>query len=457
MAAMLWSTLAVLSAALGVLWLAGTALTPLLAPRDAAPADDATRRLAEAVATPLLAGVLIAYIFLLVFGHFDQTVLMTLNAAVLGLAWLGLIGWRSRGVAWPRGRAVVALLALIVPLVLIAVSAAFTPIEAWDARSIWFFHAKIMTTLHGLIDDPAWRAAENAFSSPMHPKLLPAVGTIVPAALGVWNEFLPKAGLIVLAVPALVSALCFSAGRCAEWFLVFLLAFGFGGYLVNGMADGYFAVYATLSALFATRFLDEDRPGDGVRAVLCFGIAASLKSEAMVLGLALAICFFAAIVLQRLGPRVRLAHGVAAILALAPMVLWAAIKLRWGIAWAAHLNFGSLDAAFAERVLAHLGELPLILDWMILRTELWRYAALAAAVILAGGIYLRHVPAAALFLFGAATLYVLGVALVYTGATVDIVALLDASADRTAMAAALMLAAASFVMLDRAIAGRNRG
>jgi hypothetical protein len=139
----------------------------------------------------------------------------------------------------------------------------FEPLQAWDARSIWFFGAKRIYFGGGLAGAGDWTLAAYAFSHADYPKLLPLLGAQFASAWGVWNEYIPKASLLVLLAPVIVGLL--GLPRRIGLSLVFLLGvllLSTKEYLWNGYADTYLCLYAVLSMLYFARWLEASEPLD---------------------------------------------------------------------------------------------------------------------------------------------------------------------------------------------------
>jgi hypothetical protein len=112
-----------------------------------------------------------------------------------------------------------------------------SPSDAWDARSIWLFHAKriaIDNNLFSLLD---------GYASDFHadyPLLVPSLSASLALAAGMWNELFPKASGIFALLPALyVLAACTMRHL---WLGALVLLVG-GVYLVNGYMDAILALY----------------------------------------------------------------------------------------------------------------------------------------------------------------------------------------------------------------------
>lgn len=136
----------------------------------------------------------------------------------------------------------------------------FSPLTDSDARIIWFFHAKRMYfdgSIAARLDDyPGW-----AHTS--YPDLIPAAAASIARLFGVWNEFLPKASLVLTLVPPFLILIT----RCdSSQFrllmlatLLYLTRIG----LFSGSMDAHLGLYA-VSALVLLRE-DRERRGESER------------------------------------------------------------------------------------------------------------------------------------------------------------------------------------------------
>jgi hypothetical protein len=212
------------------------------------------------------------------------------------------------------------------------------PLSHWDARSIWFFHAR-MIWIEGALRNAGWNHPSIAFSSPDYPKLVPAMAAQLAYLKGYWNEFLPKGSLFVMLTPAVVWA--FSFRKRAASFVLLILMFFFGQYewLSNGLMDAYLVIYSGLTLLFVGRYVAEGRDFDLHSALCALGIAMSLKNE----GLPFALCLVVALLLvvpgftecrlRNVAKRTLQDTRLVALLLIfmAPTVTWTIDKGAWGL------------------------------------------------------------------------------------------------------------------------------
>jgi hypothetical protein len=224
------------------------------------------------------------------------------------------------------------------------------PLRAWDARTIWFLHAKMIHVSGTIGQSAGWNEVLADTFHPDYPKLIPAMAAQVAHLGGYWNEYLPKLSLFFLLVPA--AGLLFAAPRLSVAFALLVIAFPFlfGEQLWNGYMDGYLAIYFCLSMLYAGEWLRSSRPVDLFTAFSCLLILPNLKNEGL-LGLVAGLIALAGAVVASGSIRslfrdgwarhhlVTLAAGIAGA---APVVLWAMKKRQWGLS--SDLGIGTAES-----------------------------------------------------------------------------------------------------------------
>jgi hypothetical protein len=156
----------------------------------------------------------------------------------------------------------------------------FGPPTDWDARSVWFFHAKRMYfdgSIAARLDDyPGW-----AHTS--YPDFMPAAAASVARLFGVWNEFLPKIALVLTLVPPFLVL----TSRCEKPGLRLLmlgsLLYLTRAHLLGGSMDAHLALY-TVSVIVLLREAFAAREGkakvDSITpALVLLFCMASIKNE----------------------------------------------------------------------------------------------------------------------------------------------------------------------------------
>lgn len=128
--------------------------------------------------------------------------------------------------------------------------------DAWDARSIWLFHAKKI-----FYDNSLYAQLDNyGHSHSDYPVLMPALSATLGKVVGIWNEVYPKSANLFFLIPVLVfsvAVLAYSTGS-----IVFLVAIAFfsGTHFLDGYVDSILALYASAYCLLLL-CINETKPG----------------------------------------------------------------------------------------------------------------------------------------------------------------------------------------------------
>jgi len=368
-----------------------------------------------------------------------------------GLAAAGLVagaalGGRSLRAAPPRpGARLAGVLALLGLVALLGARALGEPLQNWDARSIWFFHAKIVYFAGGLDAGAPWRELD--FSHPDYPKLLPVLAAELARGAGLWNEYWPKAALPLLLLPAALAVPALARGPAAGVFLAALLFGRPYALLWNGQADAWLAIYAALAALGLGRGLAERRRPELILGLACLGVALNLKHEGL---LALACLGASAGALAAVGvvrPPGLGSLRAAWLLALGgvPLLVWRAKACAWGLAADLELSAAALGRAGARLV---DGRSPLqVAEALLAGQGFGPVAAVLGAALVACRLLGVPLPRAALLPLLGAGLYLAGLAAVYLGTPRELAWHLATSSHRTPLAALLLLGSAAAAAL----------
>lgn len=206
-------------------------------------------------------------------------------------------------------------------------------IEGWDARSIWYFHAKAVFYADHILDAKLWSTPAMSWAHVDYPKLNAFWAAALMTPFGVWNEFLPKFSLILLVVPALCFCVGFSTKLVTRALLLALFVLRIQGWLWNGYMDGILAIYAGLGCLYGMRYVLQGVRLDLLSVLTIAGICAGLKNEGLVLGaLILGFCLAGRWLEQRRAYRPSREVAVVAGAAFFPVLIWSIWKGIAGIA-----------------------------------------------------------------------------------------------------------------------------
>jgi hypothetical protein len=433
------------------------AAAPLLQALATAPgAREPTQRWAN-IAGLFAIGILANYLLVLVLRSLPVALAVGGVLAVVGLC-LGVRSrMRSRAAArsscetsgswlWVFALGVATIVFLYAVLILTL------PLKHWDARSIWFFHAKIIYFAGALASDSAWTTLDFAHSD--YPKLLPTLAAQVAIVAGFWNETLPKSALLVLLIPAAVGTIAFVKRPVSGSFLIAMLFFPTYTVLWDGYADGYLALYAVLCVLALGRWIDQRHPGDLLLGLAALGIAASLKNE----GLFFLPCAAAGCAIAAAAARANLpAHadarpsGLASVawiaaMSLAGPVTWGITKRAWGLT--NDLDLSSRTIATAWGRLSEPDALTMILNALFQTFELiGAIVPLGLALVVAALLRVR-LPMAFWLAFTTAALYLVGIIGIYLGTPYELAWHLETSAGRTVLPIFAIFSAATFQVLE---------
>ena len=176
----------------------------------------------------------------------------------LGATWLSLnlhnmVMWTMGASVHPAVYGVISLLAMLafgyrslVMWVIVSLTVVFAllilshPVEDWDARFIWMFHAKRIFydgSLYGQLDGYA------NWSHNDYPNLVPALAASLARAVGHWNEIIPRTSVLFALVPVmLVAALAWKQRGIFFAWLAAVIAVA-QGHLLNGYMDVSVGLY----------------------------------------------------------------------------------------------------------------------------------------------------------------------------------------------------------------------
>jgi hypothetical protein len=330
------------------------------------------------------------------------------------------------------------------------------PLNAWDARSIYFFHAKMVWSAESLGLKAGWDHPSVLFSHVDYPLLVPALAAEICYILGYWNEYAPKLALFLILIPAMFWIFSFYSHRLSFLFLAMMFPFGLHEYLWNGYMDGYLAFYAGISMLLLGRYFREGRSLDLMSAVSCLALLSNIKNEGILLALlgvvSIAITDMYAGTLRRL----RLKRGFTLyvicwlILIASPSALWTALyRYQWNVR--NDLQLGTADGF--RRIFDRLSDgssFPSILY----STLFHRNGAVWLALLLFSGSLVlfarlkRHINVTFVPSLLTATLYYILVVIIYLSTPNDLYWHLSTSVQRVMLTVSSCTVAGAFLILQ---------
>ena len=433
----------------------------------------------------LAAGILIDYLLVLVFG--DLKIASSVGA-VLAMAGAGYAVAKLRGkvlnlFAFGWG----AWLALLYLALLYVFPIFLDPLHAGDARSIWFFHGKMIHYAGGLTAATGLDAPAVIFSHVDYPKPVGVLAAQIAMLAGFWNEFLPKGSLAVLLLPPMLGIVSFFRGvRLSALFLVVVLFFGAGWHLWNGYMDGYLALYAAVALLFLGRWLDSGSSIDLSAGIMFLGVAMNLKNEGVLFALSVTAAMgvillvrdsgfgtrdsglgtreqsvgdrgpgtgdqdsataehigYQSLVLRVPNPGSRVPTLL--LLPLSCVVLWSVKKSAWGLENDLRLGAGSIPI-----IVTHLreGAAAMIGNALIVNALVGKAAIIAAGAAAAAAAFRVRIPPGFRLAVGTGAIYFTGMFCVYLATPADLQWHLSTSAGRTMMTVLGALFAGTFLVM----------
>ena len=158
------------------------------------------------------------------------------------------------------------------------------PVEGWDARSLYLFHAKRI-----FFDMSIYSVADNyaSFSHNDYPLLVPAFSSTFAFLIGYWHEVFPKTAFIFIYLPALIFLSVYLSQKVYTIFLT-LVIFFIGNHFYNIGVDGILAVYFVISAFcFFYIFFSKQQNTEGklfyLNTIFFLASLSMIKNEGIVL------------------------------------------------------------------------------------------------------------------------------------------------------------------------------
>ena len=328
----------------------------------------------------------------------------------------------------------------------------FEPLQGWDARSVWFFNARRIFFSDGLVAGDGWTNRAYVFSHADYPKLLPLLAAQFASAWDLWNEYIPKASLLVLLGPVVVAFMGLAQRiGLSLLFLAAALLLSTKEFLWNGYADTYLCLYAVVGMLYLARWLSTWAALDLACGAAFLGVAANLKNDGLLVVLCVAaglIAWFCASAHARTAQRsARWPAGVwiAALLPCLGFIAWTLTKQQWQLASDMEIGAGSAVRAWQR---LQEGRLALVAQSLVVQSGAGNAAALFLGAALLARILRTPVPTSAAFPALVATLYSAGMFLVYLATPHDVAWHLSTSAERTMLLPLFAYLGSTFLVLQ---------
>lgn len=319
------------------------------------------------------------------------------------------------------------------------------PLNGWDARSIWFFHAKMIYYNGSVNAGGHWSLPSIGFSHPDYPEMIPILAAQIAYVAGYWNEYLPKMGLAVLLVPVI---LCLVSVLSEKWwhllFLVVPLLFTWE-WLKNGYMDGYLALYAGLATFYWGRWLDKRNRLDLISGILFISIVLGLKNEGQLYFLIVAILLIVFLFFKRAGLSIKnftrdTENITLFLISISGLILWERKKQIFSLKNDLQLGLNSLDIISVRLT---DGSLPVILKYLYVMDNV----NLSFGVFLLSLVFSLRAGSppttGSIFCFLVAICYFFGIVLIYLATPYDLISFHLPTGNRTMLPVHIILLGAS--------------
>lgn len=400
------------------------------------------------IAVILIAGVLLDYVLVLVLGKLGLSLFIGSVLAILGLfiaLWTSQVPFlrhlRNNWIAV----CIVLYLALLYGFYIL-----FEPISACDARSIWFFHGKIIFYDHAFRPSAVWTEPAVQFTHIAYPKLVSVLAAQFAYIAGFWNEYFPKAALLAILIPALFALQSFIRVVRISSFLLLAYLFSLGWWLWNGYMDGYLAIYALLSVLFFGRWLEEMDAGDLYAGIICLGMLVNLKDEGLLFALVVSVILVALrfTLTERKDPETCVSMDLCAwvliVLSSLGLIIWYLLKWQWGIR-------GSTSFIKLHLIPVRLtdGSLITIIETLLLKNGIAKALGIFIVSLILAKFCRLRTPLSAWLGILTSLVYFSGMFTVYLATSHDLTWHLSTSSERTMLPVLLVIFSATFIIVQR--------
>jgi len=309
------------------------------------------------------------------------------------------------------------------------------PLRDWDARSIWFLHAKMIYSA-GTIGFPAgWTETAITWSHPDYPKFIPALAAQIAFIFGFWNEYLPKLSLFLTLVPGFIFIINTLKRQVSDVLLFLMVPFSFFPYVWNGYMDGILAFYFAITLIFMIKWSKSNNPTDLFTGICSMTFLMMLKNEGILafISIIISIILFLFFYRKKVYLKPILSkywrYFIAICILLIPFLAWLYLKSQWGLQ--SDLEIGTRTSIL--QIISRLGDG----SWkMILKAEYRHISINLLIAILAFLASLRwKIPAIkdTIPILAAAGVYFLGITFIYLLTPRDLNWHLDTSIERTMM------------------------
>ncbi len=303
----------------------------------------------------------------------------------------------------------------------------------WDARYIWFFHAKMIYTAGALSQSTGWLHPSVVVSHVDYPNLVPALAAQLSCLMGFWNEYLPKLSLFFLLVPAVLILFTFFKSSSSFFFLLVLIPFSFSPKLWNGLMDGYLSLYFAISMLLLGRYYKDFEINDLISCAICLIPLLYLKNEGILALIAGIVAISLTLLLKKTKISIKMIFSkywkpIIILLALSiPFLIWSYNKKQWGLTNDLELGTSQSFVRFLNRI--NDGSFKVIL---IAVSQQFNIGLILLSILLFASMAVKNkIPNEIIPIILAVIIYCLGIIFVYMVTPLNLINQLNDSVDRT--------------------------
>jgi len=327
----------------------------------------------------------------------------------------------------------------------------FMPLMEWDARSIWFFHAKMIFSAGTFSQLTGWQnPAVIDFSHADYPNLLPTMAAQISYVMGFWNEYLPKLSLFFLLVPAVSLLFTFTKRSISFLFLMIIIVFSFSPKLWDGHMDGYLALYFAISMLLLGRYYKYSKTIDLFSSLIFLLVLLYFKNEGNLALISGFSSVFFVILLKKNSISLHLLirkywkYVAFLIILLLPFGIWNIYKHQWGLS--NDLGIGTNQSI--EQLLIRLndGSFKIILENVYGQVQ--NSLMLFGFLIIASLLFVKKVHKEILPALITAGIYCLGMISIYLITPLNLVNHLNDSVSRTMLSVVTCVYIACYFLVE---------
>jgi len=309
------------------------------------------------------------------------------------------------------------------------------PISRYDARTIWFFHSKMIYYAETIGLEAGWQNPFINFSHRDYPNLVPGIASQISIVAGYWNEYLPKLSIYLVLIPGIMWIFSFAKNIFSFLALLAFIPFSFAPWLWNGYMDGLLAFFFCIALLMIGEYFRTLKPFYLTSALACLILMMNIKNEgvlallSLLLGLVISLLF----VKQQVKPHELFKNYwktiVGLVMLIIPFFIWSFYKQKWGLV--NDLGIGSVVAFLRLFARIKEGTFSIILKSEF--AEIIEQLVIFSLILFASASWKINLPKSVIPAVLTTSLYLLGISVIYLITPRDLRWHLNTSVSRTMM------------------------